>query len=96
MIRQVQQGERGNHMVDAAETQQHERMSDTLNRRCDECGSLYRGESSQMAGLCSECAHQLYGYPPCAHRMVAGRCEICGWDGSVSPYLAGLKGSTPG
>ncbi len=29
---------------------------------CDECGSLFFKGSSQMMGLCPECAHVLYGY----------------------------------
>ena len=29
---------------------------------CDECGSLFLKGSSQMMGLCPECAHVLYGY----------------------------------
>lgn len=41
-----------------------------------------------MAGLCAECAHQLYGYPACAHVFEQGRCVTCGWDGSVSEFLA--------
>lgn len=58
---------------------------------CDECGSTYVATSSVMTALCPECAHHLYGYAACRHRMVAGRCEICGWDGSVSDYVASLK-----
>ena len=30
---------------------------------CDECGSLFFKGSSQMMGLCPECAHILYGVP---------------------------------
>ena len=30
---------------------------------CDECGSLFLKGSSQMMGLCPECAHVLYGSP---------------------------------
>ena len=59
---------------------------------CDECGSTFHADRSNMSGLCAECAHQLYGYPACEHRFVAGRCESCGWDGSVSPYVASLTG----
>lgn len=44
-----------------------------------------------MAGLCPECAHWLYGYANCLHDMVDGRCRRCGWDGSVSTYVANLK-----
>lgn len=59
---------------------------------CDECGSTFHGESSRIAALCPECAHHLYGYPACEHRMVAGRCETCGWDGSVSDYILHITG----
>ena len=62
-----------------------------LDGHCEECGSAYRAGASAMAALCPECAHHLYGYPACAHRMVAGRCEVCGWDGAVSDYVAGIK-----
>ena len=62
-----------------------------LDGRCDECGSTYRAALSAMASLCPECAHHLYGYAACPHRMVAGRCTICGWDGSESDYVASLK-----
>ena len=70
-------------------------MTDGLDKTCDECGSFYRGSTSLMEALCPECAHQLYDYPACAHRMVAGRCETCGWDGSVSAYVASLKAADP-
>jgi len=56
--------------------------------QCDECGSAFIAERSAMAGLCAECAHQLYGYPACAHAFEGGRCAQCGWDGSVSEFLA--------
>lgn len=52
---------------------------------CDECGSQYFKESSpDMASLCPECAHQLYGYVNCGHEYMNGRCTECYWDGSVS------------
>jgi len=57
---------------------------------CDECGSDYFAATSQMSQLCPECAHLLYGYPPCAHEFSQGRCVSCGWNGSVSAYLRGL------
>ena len=41
---------------------------------CDECGSLFFKGSSQMMGLCPECAHILYGYPNCDHHFQNGRC----------------------
>ena len=40
---------------------------------CDECGSLFFKGSSQMMGLCPECAHILYGYPNCPHHFQNGR-----------------------
>jgi predicted RNA-binding Zn-ribbon protein involved in translation (DUF1610 family) len=63
-----------------------------LNKTCEECGSTYHGTTSEMAALCPECAHHLYGYPNCEHRMIAGRCEVCGWDGSASDYILHLTG----
>ena len=54
---------------------------------CDECGSLFFKGSSQMMGLCPECAHILYGYPNCAHHFQNGRCVNCYWDGSKSVYI---------
>ena len=66
--------------------------SPTLPPTCDECGSTFRAERSAMAGLCAECAHWLYGHPPCAHRREAGgACTECGWDGSVSDYVRKLQ-----
>ena len=44
---------------------------------CDECGSLFFKGSSQMMGLCPECAHILYGYPNCDHHFQDGRCVNC-------------------
>lgn len=41
-----------------------------------------------MRNVCPDCAHRLYGYPPCGHEFVRGLCRKCGWDGSASPYLA--------
>ncbi len=60
-------------------------------RCCDECGSDYLASSSRMTHLCPECSHWLYGYPPCAHEFVGGRCSRCGWDGAVSAYLGTLR-----
>lgn len=71
-------------------------MSEGFDKICDECGSAYRNSASLMAALCPECAHQLYGYAACGHEMVAGRCRICGWDGSVSAYIASLKAAEKG
>ena len=58
---------------------------------CDECGSLFLKGSSQMMGLCPECAHILYGYPNCDHHFQNGRCVNCYWDGSESAYIKSLK-----
>jgi len=60
---------------------------------CDECGSAFIAGTSRMEALCAECAHHLYGYPACEHRMANGRCETCGWDGSVSDYIRSITGS---
>ncbi|OOF03807.1 hypothetical protein BZG80_09390 [Salinivibrio sp. MA440] len=62
-------------------------MNRELMNTCNECGSAYRPEASEMAALCPECTHRLYGYKNCPHEMESGRCKICGWDGSVSPFL---------
>ncbi len=58
---------------------------------CDECGSSFFAGSSRMDALCPECAHWLYGYPPCEHTFADGRCTKCHWDGSVSRYVQTLK-----
>ena len=50
---------------------------------CEECSSRYYSERSEMPSLCPECAHRLHGSPPCSHRFVDGRCELCYWDGSL-------------
>lgn len=63
-------------------------MNDNVLPTCGECGSRFIASRSAMSGLRAECAHQLYGYPPCAHDFDSGRCKHCGWDGSVSAYLA--------
>ncbi len=61
------------------------------SNECAECGSPFRGGSSQMASLCPECAHWLYGYPNCQHDMADGPCRRCGWTGATTPYIEGLK-----
>ena len=58
---------------------------------CDECGSLFFKGSSQMMGLCPECAHILYGYPNCPHHFQNGRCVNCYWDDSKSEYIKKLN-----
>jgi hypothetical protein len=59
-------------------------------RDCDECGSDYFADTSQMARLCPECAHLLYGYPNCDHSFADGRCAKCHWDGSRSDFIRQL------
>lgn len=54
---------------------------------CDECGSTYYANSSSMRSICPECAHVLYGYPPCEHIFVNKRCQKCHWDGTHSTYV---------
>ncbi|RUT35222.1 hypothetical protein EMQ25_03925 [Arsenicitalea aurantiaca] len=66
-------------------------MAQDAHGTCDECGSAFLKARSVMDGLCPECAHWLYGKPACRHEMVGGRCRHCHWDGSVSPFVAGLK-----
>ncbi|WP_237607749.1 hypothetical protein, partial [Roseimaritima sediminicola] len=63
---------------------------------CDECGSPFLSSSATMTGLCPECSHYLYKKPNCAHSFRDGRCRRCGWDGSVSGYVARIKGTTKG
>jgi uncharacterized protein YndB with AHSA1/START domain len=66
-------------------------MNDRPTKTCDECGSLYFGDSSRMSQLCPECSYLLYGYEPCTHTFVDGRCSQCHWDGSMTPYCQNLK-----
>ena len=58
---------------------------------CDECGSNYFNDSSEMESLCPECASVVYGYEPCLHEFNDNRCIKCHWDGSVSEYVSSLK-----
>lgn len=60
-------------------------------KTCDECESLYVAATSKMGNLCPECSHWLYGYEPCEHKIVDGRCQHCHWDQSVSDFVNGLK-----
>jgi len=59
-------------------------------QKCDECGSSYYVGTSNMAALCPECSHLLYGYAPCKHDFESGRCRACGWDGARSRYIRSL------
>lgn len=81
--------------TEPADTWPPREMSHRITRTCDECGSGFFASASHMANLCPECAHHLYGYPACDHTLVAGRCETCGWDGSISPFVARLKAAKP-
>ena len=75
----------------------HQRFVDSENLRdeiikiCDECDSQYYASQSKMESLCPNCAHYLYGYENCPHKMKNNKCEICGWDGSVSTFITNLK-----
>ena len=60
-------------------------------RKCAECWSDYFADSSNMMELCPECSHYLYGYAACAHEMKSGRCTLCHWDGSSTPFIEGIK-----
>lgn len=60
---------------------------------CDECGSPFMSSQATMSGLCPECSHYLYNKPNCPHSFRDGRCRRCGWDGSVSEYVATIKGT---
>jgi hypothetical protein len=58
---------------------------------CDECGSPFLEGTSRMMALCPECAHVLYGHPPCQHDFAAtGECLRCGWNQSRSKYVQQL------
>ena len=44
-----------------------------------------------MTALCPECAHLIYGYPPCKHVFDdVGNCSRCGWNQSRSEYILKL------
>lgn len=46
-----------------------------------------------MKGLCPECAHVLYGYPPRVHAFDdVGGCNLCGWNQSRSMYIERVLG----
>lgn len=60
-----------------------------LTKACDECGSLYFADSSQMCAMCPECSTVIFGYDPCIHVFQDGRCSLCYWDGSASKYIKG-------
>ena len=66
-------------------------MAEKERTVCDECGSLFFKGSSQMMGLCQECAHILYGYLNGLHHFQNGRCVNCYWDGSKSEYIKKLN-----
>jgi predicted RNA-binding Zn-ribbon protein involved in translation (DUF1610 family) len=66
-------------------------MAHRLTHTCDECGSPFYVSASQMASLCPECAHYLYGTPLCEHEFVAGRCTSCGWNGAESAFVSGIR-----
>ena len=57
---------------------------------CDECGSSFLKKASQMASLCPECAHILYGYENCCHIFENGQCIKCLWNGQHSQYIKSL------
>ena len=52
-------------------------MKDKTIKICDECESEYFSKTSQMAHLCPNCSHYLYGYENCNHKFVDGRCVNC-------------------
>lgn len=58
---------------------------------CDECGSLFFRDYSQIMRLCPECAHILYGYPNCYHHFQNGQCANCYWDGYKNDYIKHLE-----
>ena len=58
---------------------------------CDECESQYFSDTSQMAKLCPECSHYLYGYENCIHVFENGRCTKCNWNGNTTKFITKLK-----
>jgi predicted RNA-binding Zn-ribbon protein involved in translation (DUF1610 family) len=54
---------------------------------CSECKSDYFKNSSEMTGLCPNCAHALYGYSNCEHKFDQGNCIKCGWNGQQSGFI---------
>ncbi len=54
----------------------------------------FLSSQATMSALCPECSHYLYNKPNCALSFRDGRCRRCGWDGSVSEYVASIKGTT--
>lgn len=90
MLRLIQRGDPTAATSDEAAWPPPE-MAHRVVHNCDECGSPFFVSASHMTSLCPECAHYLYGTPPCDHRMVAGRCTTCGWNGSVSAFVASIK-----
>jgi predicted RNA-binding Zn-ribbon protein involved in translation (DUF1610 family) len=54
---------------------------------CSECKSEFYVATSEMKGLCPECAHHLYDYKNCDHQIENGRCVKCFWDGNYSEYV---------
>ena len=66
-------------------------LIDSETKRCDECNSLYYRRHSEMASMCPECSHHLYGYDNCTHVMKNGRCKVCYWNGSQSKLIQSKK-----
>jgi len=58
--------------------------------KCEECGSPFAENASEMTNLCPECAFLLYDKPRCVHSFYDGCCVKCGRDGSRSVYTAKL------
>lgn len=54
---------------------------------CEECGSWYFADTSEMGSMCPECSSIIFGYDPCVHVFVNRRCSLCHWDGSASKYI---------
>ncbi|RZJ99752.1 MAG: hypothetical protein EOO46_22055 [Flavobacterium sp.] len=54
---------------------------------CDECGSEYYLQTSQMTSLCPNCSQLLYGYDNCLHQFEDGRCVKCYWNGDTTKFL---------
>jgi predicted RNA-binding Zn-ribbon protein involved in translation (DUF1610 family) len=57
------------------------------NGICNECGSNFISESSEMINLCKECSHILYNYEKCEHLFEKENCTKCGWNANRSVFM---------
>ena len=67
------------------------KVSNSNINTCDECGSDFFSDTSQMANLCPECSHILYSYKNCDHQFENGSCIKCFWNGNLSYLVKNSK-----